>query len=292
MPLPDLDVPQDPGTPFEFVRRLALDLSNGTVRLPSLPDVAERVRRVLDNERATAVQIAQVVASDAALAARVLRIANSAAFNPGGTPVTDLRTAVGRLGHDLVRCAAVAFAISQLRQTGATPEIRARMVELWRDGTLVAALAYVLARHVCEPNPDAALVTGLLHNVGCLYIVTHAAASRDARESGAEWERMVHEWHPQIGRSILEHWNFPEGICEAIGDQNVGATRGAGATRLKDVLACAVALVPCAWYREQVDEIVAAAPAFARLQVDADDCRRLLATSGQQIRQLRDTLAG
>jgi HD-like signal output (HDOD) protein len=102
------------------VRHLACELNTGEVRLPSFPDVALRVQRVLEDPRTTAAQIAQLLGSDAALAARVLRIANTVTFNLAGKPITDLRAAIRRLGHDLVRSAAVSFASGSRRRRAAT----------------------------------------------------------------------------------------------------------------------------------------------------------------------------
>src|ERR1700721_3291116 len=72
--------------PSEFLKELSAELASGDVRLPSFPDIAQRVQRALEDPRATPVQVARVIGIDAALAARVLRLANSAFLNPSGTP--------------------------------------------------------------------------------------------------------------------------------------------------------------------------------------------------------------
>jgi HD-like signal output (HDOD) protein len=278
--------------PFEFVRQLATELSKGDLRLPSFPDVADRVRHVLDDPRATPAQLAQVVGSDAALAARMLRIANSATFNPGGVPLTGLQAAIGRLGLDLVRCAAVSFALQQVKHAVRYPALRPQLHELWRKSTLVAAIAHVVARETKATSPDEATVAGLLHNVGRLYILAHADSLSSAFQATGTWDEVLHDWHPQIGRSILEHWKFPEHVCAAVGEQNAWDRPRGPASTLPDVLVCATSLVPCVYYRDLIDETVPAVSAFQRLGLDAPRCRVLLADSARQIRQLRDALAG
>jgi HD-like signal output (HDOD) protein len=283
--------PAEP-TPSDFMRNLEAELAAGEVRLPSIPEVAERVQRALDDERATPTIVAQVVATDAALAARVLRLANSAAFNPSGQPVTDLPTAITRLGHQLVRCAAVAFALKQLKLSGGQGALQPQLQELWRKGTLVASLAYVLARDTKAVNPDEALVTGLLHNVGRLYVLVRAHDHGTAFASGAAWDRVLHDWHPRIARAILQHWNFPAEIADAIGDQNAWDGPNPRAERLTDILVAATSLVPCAFYRELLDDTVTSVAPFQRLDLTAEDCRRLLAGTAQQVKSLRDALLG
>src|SRR5690606_29197142 len=103
-------VPSANSSAFAFVAELAREVSNGRVELPSFPEVAVRVRKVLADEDVSNEQIARVVGSDAGLAARVFTLANSAAFNPSGRTVTDLKGAINRIGHNNVRTAAVSFA--------------------------------------------------------------------------------------------------------------------------------------------------------------------------------------
>lgn len=278
--------------PFEFVRLLTIELASGDLKVPSFPDIAERVRRVLNDERASAVQVAQVVASDPALAARVLRIANSSTFNPGSKPITDLPTAIGRVGHELVRCAAVQFALAQMRAAVRAPELRPMLQDSWRRSTLVAAIAYVLARETRAANPDVALVTGLLHEVGRLFIVSRAHLRIADYSSPEVWEVVLRDWHPDVGRTILQHWHFPDTVAAAIAGQASSAHESGRVEPLHAVLVCAIALVPCVWERERLDETIAAVPAFAALGLDGERCRSFLADTAEQIKQLREALAG
>ena len=77
----DATVPSATSGAFAFVAELAQEVSSGRVELPSFPDVAVRVRKVLADEHVSNEQIARVVGSEAGLAARVFTLANSAALN-------------------------------------------------------------------------------------------------------------------------------------------------------------------------------------------------------------------
>jgi HD-like signal output (HDOD) protein len=279
-------------TALEFVRDLASELSRGEMRLPSIPDLAARVQCVLDDEHATPAQVAQTIGTDAALAARVLRLANSATFNPTGQPVSDLQAGVGLLGHQLVRCAAVALALKKMKLSTEQAELLPQLQELWRKGTLVASIAYLLARETKAANPDEALVTGLLHNVGRLYILIRAHPSSAPPVTGGVSEQVLHDWHPRIGAGVLGYWKFPASIVDAVADQNASDRSTAGGELLTDVLIAAIALVPCVFYREPLDDTVSAAAPFRRLELTAADCSRLLGANAQQIRALRDALVG
>jgi HD-like signal output (HDOD) protein len=268
------------------VRKLMLELTLGDIRLPSFPDIAIRVQKVLDDPRTSPARVAVVVGSEAALAARILRLANSAFLNPSGEPVNDLRIALTRLGVQLTRCTAVSFALQQMKLGGGDAALRPELQELWRSGALVASIAYVLARESRAANPDEALVTGLMHNIGRLYITVSAPRGESAT-TGEAWAEAVREWHPQIAVLILKHWKFAPAIIAAVGSQNAGSREGNGDDRLTDILTAAMALVPCVFDRAMLCEIVASIPAFQRLKLAAEDCTRILAASADQIRSLR-----
>jgi len=103
-------------------------------------------------------QIVRVVGSEPALAARLLRIANSsAAINRSGRDVTDLRTAIARIGHNMVRSASMSFSMSQIRKGNKLATLAPYLNDLWERSTYVAAYAYVLARTCTQVNPDEAI---------------------------------------------------------------------------------------------------------------------------------------
>jgi HD-like signal output (HDOD) protein len=273
-----------------FLHKLADEIAAGEIRLPTFPDFATRVQKVLDDPRAAPVNIANVIAADAALAARILRLANSSFMNPSGRQISDLKRAVTQLGFQLVRCTAVSFALGQMELDGGKPELRPQLKELWRRGMLVASIAYVLARQTRAAGPDEALVTGLMHNIGRLYLVRSQPEEGVARDA---WADVVHEWHPRIARAILKHWGFAPAIVAAVGAQTSWDRETQSGDALTDILVVATALVPCVFFRKHLDDTVTAVPPFRRLGFDdTARCERLMADSAEQIRALQVTLAG
>src|ERR1700693_6529079 len=132
---------------FDFVRSLAAELSSGNLDLPSFPEIAIRVRRVLSDPKSSVEQVVRVVGSEPALAARLLRIANSASLNRSGRSVTDLRTAINRIGYNMVRSASISFSMAQIRSSNKLAGLEHHLTALWQRSTMVAAFAYVLARN-------------------------------------------------------------------------------------------------------------------------------------------------
>jgi HD-like signal output (HDOD) protein len=277
--------------PAQFLKELTLELASGDIRLPSFPGVAERVQRVLEDPRTTPAKIARVIGIDAALAVRILQLANSAFLNPYPKPITDLQQAVTRLGHQLVRCTAVSFSLQQMMKSSEA-ELRPQLHELWRQGTLVASIAYVLARETRAANPDEALVAGLMHNIGSLYIIMRAHQHGAALGADDAATRLLSQGHPRIAGAILGHWKFAPAIVSAVSNQNASNVPLADAGPLTDVLIAAISLVPCVFSRELLDETVTATAPFQRLALTAADCQRLLGSAAQQIKALHSALVG
>src|SRR5258708_29144132 len=100
---------------FTFVQALASELSGGKIELPGFPHIVMRVQKVLGDENADSNRIVKALGSEPVLASQIVRMANSAALNPAGALVTDLRAAVSRVALDTGRSAPIASAVRQLR---------------------------------------------------------------------------------------------------------------------------------------------------------------------------------
>jgi HD-like signal output (HDOD) protein len=229
-----------PNIAFEFVRTLAGELSAGNVDLPSFPEIAVRVRRILADPKSSLDHVVRVVGSEPALAARLVRISNSASINRSGRPVVDLRAAINRIGYNMVRSAAMSFAMAQIRKANKLVGIEHDLSELWQQSTLVAAFAYVLARTCSRVNPDEAMLGGMMHGIGKLYVLTRAARHAELFADRSMLDGIIHDWHASIGKAILENWGFSEEMAMAVGEQDDHSRSEPGDPELRDVLAVAI----------------------------------------------------
>ncbi len=82
-----------------------------------------------------------------------MRIANSASLNRSGRAVADLRTAINRIGYNMVRSAAISFAMAQIRNANKLAGLEQHLKDLWQCSTVVAAFSYVLARTCSQGEP-------------------------------------------------------------------------------------------------------------------------------------------
>jgi len=277
-------------TEFDFVRTLAADLSRGHVDLPSFPEIAVKVRRVLADAKSSPDQVVRVVGSEPALAARLLRIANSASINRSGRAVTDLRTAINRIGYNMVRSASMSFAMNQIKNGNKLASLAPHLNDLWERSTYVAAYAFVLARTCSKVNPDEAMLTGMMHGIGKLYVLTRAIQHPQLFASERTLNQIIAEWHASIGRAILENWNFSESMAQAVGDQADLSRTHEGAPDLTDVVAVAILM---ASYPADIPGLEAAlrdAAAAKRLGLNEARTQAVMRDSAAEVAALNQAL--
>ena len=223
---------------FSFVERLAQDLRDERLELPAFPEAVIRIQRVLQSPDTRTEDVVRILSSEPALAARLLRMANSAEFRRADQNITDLKTAVARMGFNMVRSVAVAFAMRQLRKKDTyTPTAQLQLEQAWEESLNASAMCFVIAKRFTSLNPDQALLTGLLHVLGRLYIIMR---SKDMPElSDAEMRQVIDGWHATIGKAILETWGLPESLQHAVEHQDELRMAQEGDVSLTDVLIAA-----------------------------------------------------
>jgi HD-like signal output (HDOD) protein len=289
--------PQSPGAAetrqselARLVESLNVELASEKIDLPSFPDVATRVRRALTNEQVDVDLVVRIVSAEPALAARLMQLANSAALNPGGRRFNDLRSAISRIGFNMARSAAIAFAMSQLRRAEAYKSVSEPLSELWEQSAHVAAMSHVVARKFTRINADTALLTGLLQGVGKLYLLTRAARFPSLLSDADTYQRLVAEWHVRLAQAILRNWEMSDEIVDAIGAVESTGREHPGTTDLGDVLAVAGALASLAPAPRAEDMLFLDMPAARRMQLDVKACSVALAESHEAIASLRQAL--
>ncbi|MCK6369768.1 MAG: HDOD domain-containing protein [Gammaproteobacteria bacterium] len=204
----------------EIVVGLARELNTDKIELPGFPDIVVRIQRLLADEGSSARDVVKLVASEPALAARLVQLANSAAFNRSRREVSDLKAAINALGFNLVRSQATAFAMRQMEKEEWLRPIRPILADIWKTSNGVAALSFAVARHVPGVQPDESMSAGLFHLIGKLYLFARARQDNIEPAAIADWEGALNEWHATIARTILDHWKIPERIAEAVENQN------------------------------------------------------------------------
>ncbi len=207
---------------FRFLQEIAHELSATGVTFPTFIDATVKVRFALNDPKTNAERLARVVSGEPVLAAKLVRMANSAALNPSGKAVTKVRAAVMRVGFTAVRSIAAAVALKQVRASKELAPFADESERRWLHSLDVAAIAHVLARELSTLDPDEALFAGLVHDIGCFYLLSRASRHPELVEHRDELDAIIHEWHPQIGQAILQQLHLSDAVVAAVADHEVG----------------------------------------------------------------------
>lgn len=269
-------------------------LQSNRLQLPSLPDVAWRVRRVADQEDSSADDIARVINADPAMAVKLVKAANSAVFS-GFSEASALRDVIVRLGLETTRQLVTVFALRELFRTD-EPVLRTAMDRLWQHTREVAAVSWALARAVPGVNPEEAMLAGLLHGIGAIPIIQYAerypSLCSDERELSAAIEALQGE----VGGAILRHWGFSEAICETA--EQAGQWHfdsGSDEPRLVDVVLIAQMHALINQQKGAGLPVFTEVPAFTRLgalSLTPEKSLRVLLAAREQIDSLKSLLSG
>jgi len=198
-----------------FKQKLIDAIADNTVILPTLPEVALKVREIAEQDKTTAVDLANIIATDAAISARLLQVANSPLYR-ARSPIENIQMAVTRLGNKLVKSLVTTLAMKQIYQaTSSSMEKRLRKV--WEDSTQVAAVSKVLAQNLPQLENEQAMLAGLIHNIGVLPILMMADEIPEC-EDEKFLDSVLDALYSEIGTIILDHWGFPEVLSSVPND--------------------------------------------------------------------------
>jgi HD-like signal output (HDOD) protein len=191
-----------------FLNELIDAIDNDRLTLPTLPEVALKIREAVEDPDVSCASLADVIAQDAALAAKIIKVANSPLMR-GTVSVDNLQLAITRMGLGFVRNLATGLAMEQMFQA-TNDEIDKRLRQSWEHSLQVASISHVLAKHFTKLQPDQATLAGLIHEIGTLPILTLAEDSPEILEHEDILDRIIERLRGRVGHAILEAWDFPE----------------------------------------------------------------------------------
>ncbi|BBL73805.1 HDOD domain-containing protein [Methylomagnum ishizawai] len=196
-----------------LLRQCYQDLRAEKLVLPTLPEISLKIRKAINDEKANNARIARVVQLDPAITARLIHIANSPLY-PGRKKIESCPEALTRIGLKAAQHLITSFALKSVF-TARSPQIRKRMNALWAHSGYVAAICAVLAHKLRGFDPDRAMLAGLVHDIGCVPVLTLADRHPGLLDDPAQLDAALQALRTPVGVLILRQWDFPKDFEEA-----------------------------------------------------------------------------
>ena len=270
-----------------ILNELVEELEQDKLILPSLPEVALKVRDTIDDENASTKDVSKIISTDAALSAKLIQVSNSPLLR-GGKHVDSVDIAVTRMGNTMVKNCVNSLIVQQMFQP--TTEVTDRLFRsFWEHSTEVAAISHALATFA-RVKADQALFAGLIHDIGALPIIKRAEDVPELLENEELLTEIIQELHTKMGEHLLKKWDYPQEIIAVVVEHENLQRDPGGAPDLVDVVIAANlqsyfgkdhSLAKVAW-----SEV----PAFARLGLDTEVSVIDMADTGEAIKEMQKSL--
>ncbi|AGI23211.1 HDOD domain-containing protein [Pseudomonas sp. MT3] len=240
-------------------------IENDELVLPTLPEVALRVREAAEDPDISIQALSKVIGNDAALTARIIKVVNSPLLRTN-KEITDLQMAISRLGINYTCNLATGLAMEQMFQ--ATSDVVDRkMREVWNKSTEIAGICHALCRHYTRLMPDQATLAGLVHQIGVLPILTYAEEHSELLADSISLNHVIERIHPIVGERILKAWEFPTPIA-AVPGQHLDFARDSAKVDYVDIVQVATLQSYLGSQHPYTELDWSRIPAFAKLGLD------------------------
>lgn len=264
-------------------RRSVSGAVGGELCFPTSLDASQRVLRAVENPDIGLASLAKILVAEPLLSAKVIRLANSVALNPGGAVVRDVRQAVLRVGMDPIKSLAMVLVMDQLRQAQRHGPCRDLANRLWERSVHVAALSYVMAKKMTRLNPDEAMFAGVVHDLGRFYLLSRIVDFPELLDDRPVLAETINDLSEGLTRAVFGALNLPESVVET-----VLASRAYGGTMPPatpgDLLFVACSVSPRKDPIDELDRRVIVAPNSAvTLKLDQGTVAEVIAASGDEI---------
>jgi len=277
---------QTPDEAAKAFRHAFTTATIGELNFPTSLDASRRILTAVENPDLGPAALARIIVAEPLLSAKVMRLANSVALNPGKQPIRDLGQAVLCVGLDLTKALAIVVIIEQLRQSPRHGACRDLAKRLWERSIHVAALSYVLSKKLTALNADEVMLSAIVHDLGRFYLLAQAADYPGLLDDFAVLAQTVNDLASDASTRILDKLKLPASVVDAV----LAARTYSGAMQPRttaDILFLAGIVSPCGDPLDELDaRVVRQADGAAVFGLDPRTLADLMAQSSGEIRSL------
>ena len=264
----------------ELIEEIRAIFYHREVDLPSMPEVAGRISRAVQNRDADFRRIAVTIQADPVIAARIVQVANSAMY-AGLRRVESVQQAITRIGLQAIRAIVMSVVLKKLFIPVA-PVVCERMLAYYAHCIRVGAIGHALAQHIQGFDPERAFLAGLIHDIGVLPLLILADKRTELNRDPDRLERVISKLGATVGAMLLEQWRF-EAEFVTVARESKHWMREVDAADYCDIVQ--IAQLHCAMVGGKTVEAppMSQLLAFRRLHLDEVDPVTVLQQSRQEI---------
>ena len=192
----------------EFLAHIKSEIDANSLVLPTLPDVALKVKTAVEKGEASAAQLADMVATDTALSAKLIQVVNSPLYR-GRQHIDKLPVAIARLGNNAVKTLITSLVMQQMFKPDSS-ELKQYFEKIWEHSVTVSAISRALSSRCKHLDADQSMLAGLIHQIGKLPILMSASKIDGMLDDSESFVQLLDNLHPKIGKMIVDAWNFPD----------------------------------------------------------------------------------
>jgi len=186
------------------------------LKLPSLPEVAVKVKAAMLHPSTSADDIALIISADPVMAIKLINAANGP-LNRGIEPIDNIQSAVVRLGMKASKELVISFAVKHLF-TSKSQTLNLRMRKLYDHSIDVAAISFALSKQSGFLSPDHMLLAGLLHEIGVIPILSYIEDTGLVIEDEHDLEAIIDRLRGVVGSMVIRHWDLPADLDAVVED--------------------------------------------------------------------------
>ncbi|MFD2164678.1 HDOD domain-containing protein [Thalassotalea euphylliae] len=182
--------------------------------LPTLPEIALKVREAADDPEINLNQMSDIIAQDPALSLGMLKVANSAVMGRS-VKVETVNQAVTRIGLRQIKSIATAMAIEQVF-VSENDIVAMYLKKSWEKTVDVASVAIALMTFFTKEHKHTSLtldtltLAALIHNIGVLPILTEAEKHQDVFANPTFLQQAIIKLGSKVGAEVTKAWGFSE----------------------------------------------------------------------------------
>jgi len=244
-------------------------VETGSLQLPSLPEIALRIRKAVDEADTDIDQISRLMELDPALSARLIKVANSPVTR-GTVPIKSMRDVVVRMGLKMTRSLVLSFSAAQLFKTQHSA-LKKEMKKFYAHSIEIASICYSLGTRIDSLEADELLLAGLIHDIGVIPVITYIEKTGLEFSDEEEISKLIDSLRVAVGVMVVKSWDLPKEMLNVVTHAEHWMRDSGGEVHAEDVVI--IAQIYDCLRRKQVSHLpdISKVPAFKKLFPETPD---------------------